>query len=458
MSENLENRISSEQAKDAIYKASQISSSASEIDGSVKLNNSNHPTVGNTLYNVENDRYFFDLTGWVITNRGSGTPIIENSTEYVKFNKKSLKLANNTSGVQGTRTDMNKILSTPLDLSEHDLFTFWVYIPEEPVANGFYSADWGEIRFYFTNLSNTEGLGVKFGSLNISFQVGWNNITLPKTLFNIPIGVGQLNWANVERVRLQYFAGIGNYGTPCYLDSLIVGGGKSEKVPFVMTLDDSTVDTFYMGEILNEYGIPYSTFVIPSLIENQNATGYIRKHQLKIQYDRGNHVGIHNTGLNDFAINPNNILVVRDWLKENGFTRDDGHLYGTYPNGTYSEATIDLLKSSDIKGFRQVYQRQRNDNESTQTSKGKLPYENVFNGGISEPLKVSGFRPATVAEFKQKLDEAISLKACFLPYFHLFSEVGSRANWIEICKYIKTKVDEGLIECLTFPQFCKKYS
>lgn len=39
--QNLENRISSEQSKDAVFKAHSIQSSASEIDGSVKLNSQN---------------------------------------------------------------------------------------------------------------------------------------------------------------------------------------------------------------------------------------------------------------------------------------------------------------------------------------------------------------------------------------------------------------------------------
>ena len=149
---------------------------------------------------------------------------------------------------------------------------------------------------------------------------------------------------------------------------------------------------------------------------------------------------------------------ILSWLINNGFTRDDGHLYGTYPNGSYSQETIDLCKANGIKGFRQVFQRMREDIDNVEEANGKNKFEPFLNGGIAEPLKISGERPATYAEFVANIDKTITLQQCYLPYFHLFTEVGGRTEWVKFAKYLKTKIDAGLIECITFPELCKRYS
>jgi hypothetical protein len=209
---------------------------------------------------------------------------------------------------------------------------------------------------------------------------------------------------------------------------------------------------------MNQYGIKVSSFIIPSLIDIEVATGYLRVHHIRDMYNRGNHIGIHDTGINAFAEFPERILAVRDWLIDKGFTRNNEHLYGTYPNGAYSQATIDLLQSNGFKGFRQVSQRIRDDATFMEETKGKFHLETIINGGIAEPLKISGNRPANYTEFVTRIDEAISTGSAYLPYFHLFTEVGGRNEWVLMAKYLKQKVDEGLIECLTFPEFVQKYS
>lgn len=433
-----------------------LDSSASEIDDVVVNKHVN--LLGENFYNVEQNKSLFDLSVWTITNAGSGTPILENDTNIVKFSDKSLKIGNSTIGIQATKTNIRRVFSTPYDLSDIDGITVWVYVPTQHVADGKYSSDYGEMRIYFSNNAGSIGLGAKFISLNTSLQVGWNNVFLPKTLFNIPIGTGLLDWASVEAIRVEFNTGVGNIGTPIYIDSIFAGRQVLKKVPIVITLDDSTVDTYYLANIMNQYGIPVSSFVIPSLIDIVGATSYLRLHQVKDMYNRGNHIGIHDTGINAFSKDPSRILTVRDWLITNGFTRNDGHLYGTYPNGSYSQETIDLCKANGIKGFRQVFQRMREDIDSVEEAKGKNKFEPFLNGGIAEPLKISGERPATYTEFINNIDQAILLQQCYLPYFHLFTEVGGRTEWVKMAKYLRTKIDAGLIECITFPEFCKKYS
>jgi hypothetical protein len=451
----LQKALTTEQTE-ALEKIEGLEASASEIDGSVNKRHMN--LLGENFYNVEQNKSLFDLSTWTITTAGSGTPILENDTSIIKFSDKSLKFGNTTAGAQATKTDIRKVFTTPYDLSDIDGITIWVHVPTQHVADGKYSSDYGEVRIYFSNSAGSIGIGAKFISLNTSLQVGWNNVFLPKTLFDIPIGTGLLDWSSVEAIRMQFNTGVGNIGTPIYIDSIFAGRQTVNKVPICITLDDSTVDTYYLANIMNQYGIPVSSFVIPSLIDIEGATSYLRLHQVKDMYNRGNHIGIHDTGINAFSVNPSRILIVRDWLINNGFTRDDGHLYGTYPNGSYSQETIDLCKANGIKGFRQVFQRMREDADNVEEAKGKNKFEPFLNGGIAEPLKISGERPATYAEFVANIDKAITLQQCYLPYFHLFTEVGGRTEWVKFAKYLRTKIDAGLIECLTFPQFCKKYS
>lgn len=448
-----EKGMTPEQIADAVEKVSMISSSASEIDGSVSRK---HKFImGDNLYDIYNKKNLFDINTFSITSIPNGMPIYENDYTITKYSKNSLKLGNLTHGVS-TRLDMIKSLPIVYNLGDINFFTFWVYVPDELVSDGSYSSDFGEFRFFFAN-DNSTGLGTKFISLNISLQVGWNNITLTKQQFSIPMGSGVFDWNTVSKIRIQFNTGVGNIGIPIYIDSLFCGGDESSlKTPIVMTLDDSFPDTYPMTKIMNSYGVPVSNFIIPSFIDDID--NYLNIEDVKDLYDQGNHIGIHGTGLNNFAVNPQNIILARDWLIANGFTRNDGHLYGTYPNGTYSQSTIDLLQQNNFKGFRTVAQRPRDDSQSVQSSKGKSYHECIFNGGIAEPLKINGVRSATYELFITDIEEAILNKTAYIGYYHLFSEVSGYENWLKMAAYLKQKVDEGLIECLTFPEFVQKYS
>ena len=455
MDNNLENRISSEQAKEAIFKAHSIQSSASEIDA--RVYKKHKFIIGDNLYNLTEEKELLNIIGFSGT-LSNGEPVFENSTLNTKFSRETLKLGNTTTNVVSTYTDRTKPLGYTYDFTNIEFVTIWVYVPEQHlVKDGFVSSDFGAFRFMFVDNEGNYS-GSRFAdSSNISLQSGWNNITIPKSKFTV-VSINAVNWTNIVSLRIQFRTQIGNNAIPIYVDSVILSSKKLEKIPVVITLDDGTLDTYGMTKIMNAQGIPVSTFVTPSYIDSSSATGYLNIEHLEELYRNGNHIGIHGTGASAFASNPNLIIECRDWLINKGFTRNDGHLYGTYPNGGYSQDTINLLRNNKFKGFRQVTGTRRNDIYSVQASKGGLKYECILNGGIADKLRVSGVRPLTYSEFVNDINLAIEYQGAYIPYHHLFSEVGGRGEWVKMAKYLKQKVDEGLIECLTFPEFIQKYS
>lgn len=432
-----------------------LQSSASEIDNSV--NNTFKFVIGENLYDLSTDTELLDIAGFSGT-LSDGALIYENSNSNTKFSSKTLMIGNTVTDNVSTYTDRSKSLARTLDISDIDFVTCWVFVPESHlVKDGFVSSDFGSFRFLFVDSAGNY-TGSRFAdSIHISLQSGWNNISIPISYFTVN-STSLVNKSDIVSFRFQFRTQIGNNASPIYIDSIILGAKKLDKVPVCITLDDGTTDTYEMTKIMNKYGIPVSTFVTPSYIDSSTATGYLNIEHLDELYRNGNHIGIHGTGASAFASNPSLILEARDWLISKGFTKEDGHLYGTYPNGGYSQETINILRANNFKGFRQVTGVARQDAYQTQATKGGLPYEMILNGGIADPLKVSGNRPATYTEFVNALDKAIDYQAGYLPYHHLFSEVGGYTEWEKMAKYLKTKIDDGTIECLTFPQFCKKYS
>ena len=433
-----------------------IKSSAGEIDRSV--NKTFNFVFGNSMYNSTSEKYFLDTTQYVPAIAGGNSPIFDNNSIFKRYGGKTMRIGESVAG-DSTLFGKKINLDNPINLSQTDLFSFWVYVDGDLVSNLGSASSYGSVLFVigdlnFTNAKGANILGVAGGS----WHKGWNNITVLKSEFTINIA-GSFDWNSAQSFQIRVDAGTNNIGTLFHFDSVFLGGKKLEKIPVCITLDDSTKDSYEMTKIMNQYGIVTSNFVIPDFVVNHSTyTNYMTLQMTKDLYDSGNHIGMHHQAVSGFALNKELMLTVSSWLYNNGFTRDDGHLYGSYPNGSYHQESIDYAKQIGIKALRSLTGISRDDAQRRESSTGLIHYESLINGGIADLYRVNSTKPTSVTDFTNKVNVAISKSAGFLTYHHLFSEFTNRDEWIALAQYLKQKVDDGTIECLTFPQFCKKYS
>ena len=439
-----------------LIELSEISSNASEIDAAV--NNKFEFIFGNDFYDISNEIDFFKSTAWQTQINGGTTPIFDNISTFNRFRNISLRIGE--SSVGDTSMFAKKInLSSICDLSSIDIISLWVYVDGDLVADLSSASSYGSVLLIvgdlnFANAKGSNILGVGGGS----WHKGWNNITLNKSDFQINIA-GSLNWNSIQSFQIRIDASTNNIGTLFHFDSIFAGGVNNYKIPVCITLDDSQKDSYEMSIIMNQYGIPTSLFVISDFVDNHVIyPNYLTKNQLQKLYQNGNHIGMHNQNLNAFALNKELMLSESSWLKDNGFTRDDGHLYGSYPNGSYNQESIDYAQSIGIKAIRSLTGINRDNYQGREATTGLIHYESIANGGIADKFRINSSKPTSLSDFTTKLNSAISKRAAYLTYHHLFSEFTSKSEWVLLAQYLRSKINDGTIECLTFPKFVKKYS
>lgn len=456
MGTTTETRITSTQAKDAIYKAHSIGSSASEIDKSVGKNSVS--ILGTDFYDYIGRKSITDVSRWTqFGAAASGTPIFDNNSNFSKFGK-SLRIGNSTFGA--STTAISKLIRNPitLDLTDYDIFTVWLYLDGNPVDGStetHSASSYGALQLTFGDSYITNSSKFKIiGGVNGSFHKGWNNVTIRKDITDGTTGTG-CNWSAVTDIGLYFQAGVGNIGTPCSFE-IIASKLPTYKTPVCITLDDTEADTIELTNIMNSYGIPVTIFAIDKYIDS-GATGYMTMSELKNLYSRGNAVGMHGAGIGEYITTHSRMLEATTWLKNNGFIRDNCHLYGSYPNGMYNQASIDYAKSIGVKSLRALKGTIESDVNLGEASTTGVPFECIANGGIADMFRVNSSRPSNLVNYTSELTQAIAKKACYITYHHKFTEFVNRAEWINLAKYLKSKVDDGTIECLTYPQFCRKY-
>lgn len=440
----------------AIAKIEGLEASASEIDGSV--NKKYNYIFGDNLYDIIGEKSILDTTRYTPAINGGTTPIFDNTSVFKKYGDMTMRIGELATG--DTSMFAKKInMQNPIDFTQIDLISIWVYVDGDLVSNLSSASSYGSVMLLLGDLNfvNAKGANI-LGVAGGSWHKGWNNITVLKSEFAINIS-GSLDWTSIQSIQIRIDPSVGNIGTLIHIDSIFIGGSKLIKTPVCITIDDSTKDGYDMVKIMNQYGIPVSTFVIPDFIDNHVVyKSYLTLENLYDLYNSGNHIGFHHQDLNAFAVNKTHIKNTSDWLKINGFTRDDGHLYGSYPNGSYNQESIDYAILNGIKAIRSLTGISRDDSQFKEATTGLIHYESLINGGIADLYRINSTKPTTVSDFTSKLNTAISKSAGLITYHHLFSEFTNKSEWVVLAKYLKTKIDDDTIECLTFPQLCKKYS
>jgi peptidoglycan/xylan/chitin deacetylase (PgdA/CDA1 family) len=375
---------------------------------------------------------------------------------FTKFNTATIKQGNiaGVSTVHGKYKD----LQNTYDLSGVDGFSLWVYC-DGPLANSGSSVGSSVLlALGDATMANASGCNI-CGVGGGSFRRGWNNIRVTKTDFTIQIGgTAHVNWSTVKRAQIRFTPDASYTGNPFYIDSLFVGGfAENKKAPVVVTFDDSNEESILLTRIMNSYGIPTTSFVIKDFIDShQTQPGYQTLEQLKEIYDRGNAICVHGNVTNEFVVSPEKMRENRQWLIDNGFVREQGYNYLSYPNGTFNDTTIDSAIKYGFLGCRSISGLNRNDASNTHESISNNDLENIVNGGIANAYKINSSRPANAAAALATVDKAIARQSAAIFYWHTLAEL-SQAEAAIFAAGIKTRIDAGTVDAMTFPSFVQKY-
>lgn len=455
--QGIQDGLISDLRTDVDANTSDLSTLQTQVDTLVELQAVTPITFGEDFYDIDTESVFFDASKWTPQNNGGTTPIFDNNSTFHKFGNLSLRFGDTTDGAT-TVFGKRLVLSQPIDLSNQDVFTFWVYVDGDLVNNLKSASLFGSILFVVgdSTFANSKGANI-FGTGGGSFNKGWNNISVNKSDFIINLG-GSFDWTSAQGFQIRITKDVDSIGTLFHFDSVFFGGKNDYKTPVCITLDDSNADSYQMAKIMNKYGIPTSLFVIPDFVDDHiTYPNYLSLEQTKHLYNQGNHIGFHHQTFSAFSVDPTLIDGTVDWLLSNGFTRDDGHLYGSYPNGSYSQACIDYAKSIGVKSIRSLTGIERDDAYNREATKGLIHYESIANGGIADNFRVNSSKPINVSDFLSKLTTTKNKKGAYLTYHHLFSEFTNKAEWELLAIELKSQIDSGEIECMTYPEFINKY-
>lgn len=399
---------------------------------------------------------FLDAAGWQPSQNGSNSPIWESSTDILKYGDVSLKQGN----IPGASTTHGKYKDLALthDLTNVDGFTFWIYCDGPLGVSG--GAVGSQVMFAVgdTNMANSSWcniLGVSGGS----WRRGWNNVRITKSdLSSVLAGTG-VNWASVKRIQIRFTPNSTYTGNPFYITDVFVGGfANNKKAPVVLTFDDSHEESVALINIANSFGIPCTNFVMPDYVDDHaNRLTYQTLPQLRQLYEQGNAICGHHQGVNAFAADPKLMGLVSDWLKNNGFTREAMHLYLSYPNGAFNQTAIDFAKSIAIRGARSIIGINRNDATGLEEGVSSIGIEPVANGGIANPYKINSPTYGNAAAALAYIDRAYAAQAGVIFYGHTFGDGITQSEMYTLCAGIKTRIDAGTHEAMTFPKFCQTY-
>lgn len=402
-----------------------------------------------------------DLTGWDPQSNGSNTPVFDNTVSggYVpRFGSSiGLRMGNTTAGDSTTHGKF-KLFNT-IDMSNIDIISLWIWCHGDMVVTGQNSGAGGSVLFALggasgTNSSFCNALGVAGGG----WHKGWNNITLNKADFaSILSGTG-VPWNDVRYMQFRHDPGANYSGQLFTVNDIYFGNSVyNNKLPIVVTLDDGNEDGVEIAQIFNSFGIPVSYNIMRAeAIDHVTYPGFATVRQINDLYEAGNDIGIHAAQVNGFAVNPAEMNLCSAFIAGNGWTRNDCHLYGAYPNGSFNQASIDLAIGYGLKGIRSLQSVARSDANNTESSTGLIVYESIANGGIADPFRINSVAMVTAAAAATDLTTTAAKKAAYVCYLHNYAG-SAKAEVLAFALNVAGKIAAGTHEAMTFSKFCQTY-
>ena len=346
MAENIETRISSEQAKEAIYQAhlskdaiskiNGLGSSASEIDGSVNKKQIVLPKA--LISNGENIFIPSSLSG--ITNPNI-SKITYDSTSTI-FGGGSVNILET---VVGANTYM-VLAIPPMTMMDSDFYNVLLW------ADSF--SNYGNIEIDFgidTNFYNYYGKTVK--TLMNTKASEWNNISFK---FSDMTKTGTISSnATINYVRIVF------WGTAGKLINCKFGGikkGMKPRTAITFSFDDiNQTDYTVAYQKLKSVGFNAISYVISEEVDTVVGGGTLPRltmTQMQEMHSNGWYFGIHGKDYFNWVSESTlaeaevRIKNCKQWLFDNNFV-GKGLKHCAYPHGQYNDAIINLLKKYGIK-------------------------------------------------------------------------------------------------------------
>ena len=338
MSENLENRITSTQAKDAIYKA-HLMSSAEKVNNLILNKQVIKP---NNLIQAGEDLVKFDsLGGWVIS-----------TGDESKFTVVNAPFFGGSSYIQYLETEIgtNASISKEVHFSLMGIDTISIYLWVDNFAN--YSNITLELTSGNIN-SWTNRLSKSLKELISTPADGWNNIRLKLSDF---AKIGTIT--NFDTIKALRIIGTGKAGTYNYMR---FGGLKKNEIPrfaIAITMDDGyDTDYFVSYQKLKQYGFKGTSYLISDAIGTIPDAPRLTLAQIREMLDYGWTFGIHGkTSLN--WVSESNITETEvsisgciKYFIENDIYNEGIH-HCAYPHGEFNNDVINVLKKYNIKSGR----------------------------------------------------------------------------------------------------------
>lgn len=145
-----------------------------------------------------------------------------------------------------------------------------------------------------------------------------------------------------------------------------------------------------------------------------------------------------------------NYSAMMDWQIENGYTRDDEHLFGAYPRGSVTTNVVEACNDLGFKMMRCV-------NGGLQAQNVE-PYASMMRNQNITPDGRAGQNAATFADFKPYIDRIISTRSIGEITLHQMittspsaSDQVTQSVTLEILDYIQEKVASGELISMTPP-------
>ena len=323
MGTTTETRITSTQAKDAIYKAHSISSSASEIDAVSKSLSFKKGNIVESFSSVE---------GWVVGGTGSGTISVVN--EATPFGSSYMR-AQTT--ITGGSLSLTKAVSS-FTLMNSDYIS--LYVKNEGVSN------FSNASLRLRN-SSAKYFDFSFRTLLIGASTEeWHHIKIDISSLAKVGGVTLTD--QITEINLTIF------GTSGQLVDMKLGGiviDNKERASISFTFDDANLTDYTKAyNKMKEYGFKGTSYIISSAV---GVTNFLSLSQMQEMYDYGWKFGVHGTdsknwvGESTLAQAEARIKGCRDFLFNSGLI-GNGLKSTAYPQGMYNDDIIDILKKYGI--------------------------------------------------------------------------------------------------------------
>lgn len=361
---------------------------------------------------------------WIRTS-GAGTGTVSDESVIYESSNKSIKVATSV----GSNCNMRKTMALDLSTSTH--INLRVYVPSVTDLSG--------INLQFSN-DNFATKFFNYISYNTILMVGWNTLSIPKSVFT---NTGGASWAAIDKVGLITLPLNGSVATTVYYDNLYGYNGELTRATVIFTFDDGLATVYSDARrILDKYQMAGTVFVVPIWAGTANymTTDQLRSLQNQHNWDIGNHTYNHiYPGLASLtaAQQTAEIENCQTWLKGNGLRE--------CPAFCYPYGSIDTTARDTVSRY------------FTYARGTKLPLMNLqWPFGMPLNLHCRNMDGQTLSDMTTAVDNAITDKAALVFYGHGLGEVGgtTAADFTSLVDYIAARD----VDVFTFSQLIKKYS